>query len=499
MREISCYTQRAHFVGLWMWTISGVSMESKFIPTLQAGNGYTYLKLKGVLDEDNLLANLLSQIQGRLLLIDMAEIERINSCGVRDWVNWLNQIQALGVAVILLKCSPVVVSQANMVANFASDAFIHSFYAPYVHPDTGDEQSVLLFTEDIRQNQPIRAPKIFNESGEELEFDEFEESYFAFINDPRILTYQIPADIQAVIQYFMPEAVARRPVISTPGQESAPAAMQMNAYNAQNAGGAGQGYGANSYGAQQQPYGSAYQAQNPYMQTSPNNSMQGGGMGGYGAQQPQAVPSAMPRQSMNGYGNAQNGYVPQAGFQAQQQNAPMGMGQQGAGNVPDSAVMPQPAQPIRHEQPPLPSENNYQSVAPRQSSPRPSVVMPQKPPQMPGARFNHQPPQAPVHGPAPSAANPPAPSVSAGDKSIPSLVQNMPVRKEAPDPAPVAAAPKPSQPNPIEALHQPTISIQNNKGLLSPKNQKIMLLIALAVVLVLVVIVIAIVVRSLKG
>ena len=51
-------------------------MESKFIPTLHAGNGYTYLKLKGILDEDNLLANLLSQIQGRLLLIDMAEIFR---------------------------------------------------------------------------------------------------------------------------------------------------------------------------------------------------------------------------------------------------------------------------------------------------------------------------------------------------------------------------------------------------------------------------------------
>ena len=488
-----------------MWTISGVYMESKFIPTLQAGNGYTYLKLKGVLDEDNLLANLLSQIQGRLLLIDMAEIERINSCGVRDWVNWLNQIQALGVAVILLRCSPVVVSQANMVANFASDAFIHSFYAPYVHPDTGDEQSVLLFTEDIRQNQPIRAPKIFNDNGEELEFDEFEESYFAFINDPRILTYQIPADIQAVIQYFMPEAVSRRPVISTPGQEAAPAAMQMNAYNAQNAAGAGMGYGANPYGAQpQQPYGaSAYQAQNPYMQASPNNSVQGAGMGGYGAQPQQAAPSAMPRQSINGYAGVQNGYMSQPAFQAQPQpqNVPPVAGPQGNAGVPDSAVMPQPAQPIRHEQPPLPSENNFQSVAPRQSSPRPSVVLPQKPPQMPGARFNHQPPQTPGHGPAPSVANMPPASVPVADKPIPSVVQNMPVRKDIPEPAPVVAAapPKPNQPNPIEALHQPTISLQGNKGLMSPKNQKIMLLIALGVVLVLVVIVIAIVIRSLKG
>lgn len=189
-------------------------MESKFIPTLQSGNGYTYLKLKGILDEDNLLSDLLTQIQGRLLLIDMAEIERINSCGVRDWVNWLNQIQALGITVMLLRCSPVVVSQANMVTNFAADAFIHSFYAPYVHPDTGDEQSVLLFTEEVRKTKPIRAPKIENENGEELEFDEFEESYFAFINDPRMMQYQIPADIQTVIEYFLPEATSRKPVVS---------------------------------------------------------------------------------------------------------------------------------------------------------------------------------------------------------------------------------------------------------------------------------------------
>jgi hypothetical protein len=116
----------------------------------------------------------------------------------------------LGLQVILLRCSPAVVAQANMVTNFSADAFIHSFYAPYVHPDTGEEQSVLLFTEDLRQVRPIKAPKIYSDSGEELEFDEFEESYFAFVSDPRMLNYQIPADIDAVIQYFVPESATHQ-------------------------------------------------------------------------------------------------------------------------------------------------------------------------------------------------------------------------------------------------------------------------------------------------
>lgn len=183
-------------------------MNSKFIPTLQTGNGYTHLKLKGILDEDNLLVNLLSQIQGQLLLIDMSEVERINSCGVRDWVNWLNQIQALGIVVILLRCSPTVISQANMVTNFAADAFIHSFFAPYVDPNTGEDFNKLLLTEDIRKTVPIKAPKFYAESGEELEFDEFEDSYFAFIHDPRILNYQISAEIRPIIEQFMPEMKA---------------------------------------------------------------------------------------------------------------------------------------------------------------------------------------------------------------------------------------------------------------------------------------------------
>ncbi|GEM_PF-483487 len=359
-------------------------MESKFIPTLQVGNGYTYLKLKGILDEDNLLNNLLSQIQGRLLLIDMAEMERINSCGVRDWVNWLNQIQALGIAVILLKCSPVIVSQANMVANFASDAFIHSFYAPYIHPDTGEEQNVLLFTEEIRQNQPIKAPKIFNENGDELEFDEFEESFFAFINDKRQLSYQIPSDIQAVIEYFLPEAKTRQPVVQNKAnvtqqqmQQSYSSPKMMNAgpayanaYAQQNMGGFGQN---NAY-AQPNPYASQQQpAANPYAPKNPYASQQA----------PAATPYAKP-----------NPYNLQETIDLKNHKNSVGGAANQSGSKPNpfpkqvSRPIPQPQQPIRHEQPPLPGQGiahpaPYPASAPKAAPkaaahpvPRPDPVPP---------------------------------------------------------------------------------------------------------------------------
>ncbi|MGN1071203.1 MAG: hypothetical protein ACI4VB_00535 [Bradymonadia bacterium] len=368
-------------------------MESKFIPTLQVGNGFTYLKLKGILDEDNLLANLLSQIQGRLLLIDMAEIDRINSCGVRDWVNWLNQIQALGVAVILLRCSPSVVSQANMVTNFAADAFIHSFFAPYVHPDTGDEQNVLLFTEDIRQNLPIRAPKIFNENGEELEFDEFEESYFAFVSDPRILNYQVAPDIQAVIQYFLPEAATRQPVIP-PRASSAPAQPQVarpSAYpqtSQPRASAPQSAYNQAPQSAYNQAPQSAYnQAPQSAYNQAPQSAYNQAPQSAYGhpVPQPEAAPQNAPYPQPAGQALAPNGASKQAYLEEQPTRA--------YSQPSPQALMPQPSSSLmRHEQPPLPSTEGAQQAP---TAPRPAASQPRQPA-----------PAAPHPQPAPVAPQP---------------------------------------------------------------------------------------------
>ncbi len=384
-------------------------MESKLIPTLQAGNGYTYLKLRGVLDEDNPLANLLSQIQGRLLLIDMAEMERINSCGVRDWVNWLNQIQALGLQVILLRCHPSVVAQANMVTNFAAEAFIHSFFAPYVHPDTGDEQNVLLFTEELRQSRPIKAPTIFD-NGEELEFDEFEESYFAFVSDPRMMNYQITPDVQEIIQYFMPEAASRQPVIQS--KTSAPASTNMpgispSASMPPKAGPAtmnsmpSQMGGFNPNAGAMSNYGMPAQAQRPAY----GNVSSPSGAGVYGQNNNYY--------SQNNLSGMQPNVQPQT-FNRPMPNQPMGMPNQPRAPMPNpqmaGAPLPTPSAPMRHEQPPLPSNQGYQQLQqPMQAAPQPQMAAPQPQMAAPQPQMAAPRPQAPMQNDdAPATAAAPA-------------------------------------------------------------------------------------------
>src|SRR6185503_829319 len=96
-------------------------MNPKFHAAVHQRDDVTYVKLGGVIDEDNELTDLIDRIPAGTVVIDLAEIERINSCGVRDWVNWLTKVEkGPGGAsrVVLVECSPAIVSQINLVNNF---------------------------------------------------------------------------------------------------------------------------------------------------------------------------------------------------------------------------------------------------------------------------------------------------------------------------------------------------------------------------------------------
>jgi anti-anti-sigma regulatory factor len=104
---------------------------SKFFLGSQTVEDVTFLKVSGTIDEDNTLASSLKKIDGHTVVVDLAGVERINSCGVRDWVNWLNDLEGRGKQVVLVRCSPVIVNQVNLVHNFAGRGHVKSFFAPY--------------------------------------------------------------------------------------------------------------------------------------------------------------------------------------------------------------------------------------------------------------------------------------------------------------------------------------------------------------------------------
>src|SRR5215211_7710496 len=157
-------------------------MNQKFQAVVHRKDDMTYVKLSGVIDEDNELTDLTDKIPGGTAVIDLSEIERINSCGVRDWVNWLGKIEKNGTKVVLVECSPAIVAQINLVNNFTGQGVVKSFYAPYFCPNCDIEKSLLVETADVHAVRPFQAPSCrCDECDGPMDFDDMEDSYFAFL------------------------------------------------------------------------------------------------------------------------------------------------------------------------------------------------------------------------------------------------------------------------------------------------------------------------------
>jgi anti-anti-sigma regulatory factor len=167
-------------------------MNPKFHAAVHQRDDVSYVKLGGVIDEDNELGDLTDRIPAGTVVIDLSEIERINSCGVRDWVNWLTKVEK-GTSnggssrVVLVECSPAIVSQINLVNNFTGTGVVKSFYAPYYCPNC-DREKVLLIEASEMGPPPHRAPTCrCDECDGVMDFDDMEDSYFAFLGTSKKL------------------------------------------------------------------------------------------------------------------------------------------------------------------------------------------------------------------------------------------------------------------------------------------------------------------------
>jgi anti-anti-sigma regulatory factor len=162
-------------------------MSHKFQASVQHRGDVSYVKLGGVIDEDNELGELVEKIPPGTAVIDLGEVERINSCGVRDWVNWLSKLEYSGSRSVLVECSPAIVAQINLVNNFTGNGVVKSFYVPYFCPEC-DEEKVLLVEATDMGPPPHEPPTCrCDECDLVMDFDDMPDSYFAFLANQRKL------------------------------------------------------------------------------------------------------------------------------------------------------------------------------------------------------------------------------------------------------------------------------------------------------------------------
>lgn len=136
-----------------------------------------HLTFEGDLDEDFLFADLL---EGKFTeyVINMGAVGLINSCGTREWIQFIDNLPK-NTKVTYVRCPQVVIKQMNLVDGFLpKNSTVESFYAPYYSEKKDVVCDVLLHVAEI---EDMKAPRLRDDDGNEMEFDAHERQYFTFI------------------------------------------------------------------------------------------------------------------------------------------------------------------------------------------------------------------------------------------------------------------------------------------------------------------------------
>jgi ABC-type transporter Mla MlaB component len=115
------------------------------------------LHLAGRIDENADLAALVSQVPADGVRIDLSELVRINSIGVREWMDFLAALRDR--PVVLERCAPVFVDQLNAIANFAGTAKVESVMAAFECENDGDVRLIEARIADLQAGSLPRAPR----------------------------------------------------------------------------------------------------------------------------------------------------------------------------------------------------------------------------------------------------------------------------------------------------------------------------------------------------
>jgi hypothetical protein len=168
----------------------------------------TCLKLGGTIDEQFDGKKIAGGIKGGTLVLDLAEIDRISSFGIREWVDFITGVSSKVSSLWFVECAPKVIDQFNMVANFGGTGHLVSFYAPYRCDYCDDDRRRLVqVVGDWETLKTGKLPERTCEScGNQEYFDEDPLTFFAFLqNHPPV---EVPADVAQFLATKLNYAVA---------------------------------------------------------------------------------------------------------------------------------------------------------------------------------------------------------------------------------------------------------------------------------------------------
>ncbi|MGZ3787762.1 MAG: hypothetical protein ACXVLQ_04525 [Bacteriovorax sp.] len=153
-------------------------MSEKLSINTRISGDKAHVELAGVIDEDSTFDKI-KNLQMNKFVFDFNQVTMINSCGIREWIKYLPEIE--GAQIVYQNCPQIIIEQINMVHGFIRKGIVvESFYAPYFCEHCDTEKKILLKNVEVTQ---LKAPiKQCNTCKSDLEFDAIEKQYFSFLS-----------------------------------------------------------------------------------------------------------------------------------------------------------------------------------------------------------------------------------------------------------------------------------------------------------------------------
>src|SRR5262249_29635677 len=139
------------------------------------------------------------------LVLDLGGVKKISSFGIREWIDFVTTAARHAQSLILIECTPKVIDQLNMVANFPGGGPGFSFYLPFRCDYCNSEQRVLLQVD--RDWEAIKSTRIAERTcpacKESMYFDEDGSTFFSYVigQDRFQLEPEVEAFLAAKLNY----------------------------------------------------------------------------------------------------------------------------------------------------------------------------------------------------------------------------------------------------------------------------------------------------------
>jgi anti-anti-sigma regulatory factor len=141
-------------------------------------DGTLTVGVSGAITEASSFADVIEKARDRVV-VDLHGVERVNSYGVREWINFIKALAEKNTRVVLDQVSIPMVRQMNMIPQVRHKAEVRTVFAPYYCETCDDERAIALApgAKDAPETAPCPT------CGAAMEFDDVPTAFFAFRKD----------------------------------------------------------------------------------------------------------------------------------------------------------------------------------------------------------------------------------------------------------------------------------------------------------------------------